>query len=74
MGVKLGILHLRKRRRLGAFNTMVLTKIFGSTMEEVTVGWRKFHNGEVLSDILKKKTLLEGSNQRGIEGRTSDMV
>jgi hypothetical protein len=46
-GCETWYLTLRKSRRLGVFDTVVLTKVFGPTMEEVTVGWRKFHNGEV---------------------------
>jgi hypothetical protein len=37
-------LPLREERRLRVFENMVLRRIFGPKMDEVTRGWRKLHN------------------------------
>jgi hypothetical protein len=38
---------LREEHRLRVFENSVLKKIFGPKRDEVTVGWRKLHNGEL---------------------------
>jgi hypothetical protein len=39
---------LREEHRLGAFENRVLRRIFGPMKDEVTGGWRKLHNEELL--------------------------
>jgi hypothetical protein len=46
MGVKPD-LTLREEHRLRVFENMVLRRIFGPKRDEVTGGWRKFHNQEL---------------------------
>jgi len=41
---------LREERKLGVFENMVLRRIFGPRMEEVTEEWRRLHNEE-LNDL-----------------------
>jgi hypothetical protein len=45
--VKLGLLTLREEHRLKVFENRVL-RIFGLKKDEVTGGWRKLHNEELL--------------------------
>jgi hypothetical protein len=40
-------LALREEHRLRLFENGVLRRIFGSKRDEVTGGWRKFHNEEL---------------------------
>jgi hypothetical protein len=40
-------LTLREGHRLGAFENIVLRRIFGQKRDEVTGGWRKLHNEEL---------------------------
>jgi len=46
VGVKLGLLQLRKGHRLRMSENRVLRRIF-RTKEEATGGWRKSHNEEL---------------------------
>jgi hypothetical protein len=48
--VKLGLLTLRKERRLRVFENRALRRIFGPKRDEVTGEWRKRHNEE-LNDL-----------------------
>jgi hypothetical protein len=48
MGAKLGCLRLREEHGLRAFENRVLSRIFGPKRDEVTVGWRKLHNEEIM--------------------------
>jgi len=41
---------LREERKLRVFENMVLSRIFGTRREEVTVEWRRLHN-ENLYDL-----------------------
>jgi hypothetical protein len=41
-------LPLREEHRLRAFKNMALRRIFGPKKDEVTGGWRKLHNEELL--------------------------
>jgi hypothetical protein len=40
-------LTLREEQRLGVFGNRVLRRIFGPKRDEITRGWRKFHNEEL---------------------------
>ena len=40
-------LTLREERKLRVFENMVLRRIFGSRMDEVTGEWRRLHNEEL---------------------------
>jgi hypothetical protein len=42
-------LTLREEHRLKAFEKKVLRRIFGPKRDEVTGGWRKLHNEELLN-------------------------
>jgi len=44
---KLGSLTLREERKLRVFENMVLRRIFGPRMGEVTGEWRRLHNKEL---------------------------
>jgi hypothetical protein len=48
-GCKTCSLTLREENRLRVFENRVLRRIFGPKREEVTEGWRKMHNEEVLN-------------------------
>jgi len=47
MGVKLS-LTFREESRLRVFQNRVLTRVFGPKRDEVTGGWRKLHNEELM--------------------------
>ena len=47
MGVKLGLLHCGRKRRLRLFDNRVLRGIFGPRRDGVTGEWRKLHNEEL---------------------------
>jgi hypothetical protein len=40
-------LTFQEEHRLGVFENMVLRRIFGPLMEEVSADWRKLHNVEL---------------------------
>jgi hypothetical protein len=40
---------LRDEHRLSVFENMMMRKIFGPKRDEVTGGWRKLHNDELLN-------------------------
>ena len=42
-------LTAREERKLRVFHNMVLRRIFGPRMDEVTVEWRRLHNEELNS-------------------------
>jgi hypothetical protein len=46
-GCKTWSLTLRKDHRLRVFENRVLRRIFGPKRDEITVEWRKLHNGEL---------------------------
>jgi hypothetical protein len=48
--VKLGLLTLREKHRLGVFENRVLRRIFGLKRKEIKGNWRKLHN-EVLHNL-----------------------
>jgi hypothetical protein len=41
------VANIEEKRRLRVFENRVLTKIFGSKMDEVTGEWRRLHNKEL---------------------------
>jgi hypothetical protein len=41
-------LTLREEHRLRVFENRVLRRIFGLKVNEMTVGWRKLHNEELI--------------------------
>jgi hypothetical protein len=43
---------LWKEQRLRVFENRVLRRIFGLKRDEVTAGWRKLHNEELITYIL----------------------
>jgi hypothetical protein len=47
VGVKTWFLTLREEHRLRVFENGVLRRIFGTKRDEVTGGWRKFHEEEL---------------------------
>jgi len=49
---------LREDYRLGAFEGAVLRKVFGPKRDEVTGGWRRSHNDEIL--ICTPQQILSG--------------
>jgi hypothetical protein len=49
---------VRKKRRLRVFENRVLRRIFGPKRDEVTVEWRKLHNGE-LHDLYPTPTIVD---------------
>jgi hypothetical protein len=49
MVVKILSLTLREEHRLRVFEKRVLRRIFGPKRDELTGGWRKLHNEELLN-------------------------
>jgi hypothetical protein len=41
------VCHVKGRRRLRAFESRVLRRIFGTNRAELTAGWRKLYNEEL---------------------------
>jgi hypothetical protein len=48
MGVKLGLLTLRQEHRLRVFENRMLRRIPGPNRDEVTGGWMKLRNEDLL--------------------------
>jgi hypothetical protein len=47
MGVKLGLLTVRKKHRLKVYDNRVLRRMFGPKRAEVTGGWRKLQEQQL---------------------------
>jgi hypothetical protein len=54
-GCETWFLTLREEHRLRVFEKRVLRRIFGPKRGEITGGWRKLHNEELLVFCLKLK-------------------
>ena len=50
-------LTLREERKLRVFENIVLRRIFGPTMDEVTGEWRRLHNEE-LNDLYSSRNIV----------------
>jgi hypothetical protein len=48
MDVKLGLLTFGQEHRLRVYESRVLRRIFGPKRDEMTGGWRKLHDEELL--------------------------
>jgi len=54
---------LREERKLRVFENMVLSRIFGPRMYEVTGEWRKLHNDE-LNDLYSSPNIVRVTKSR----------
>jgi hypothetical protein len=65
MVLKLGLLTLREEQTMMAFESRVLSKIFGPMTDEVKGRWRKLHNEE-LRDLYSLPITITRSSLRSV--------